>query len=70
MTTEYTEMRARLDNLEERLKARGVVDVKFHYEPNTSMKKLTEDLCTFLEAILEGKTSPAMPIGDSQRIGG
>jgi hypothetical protein len=62
-----TELKARLDNLSERLKERGVVDVKLHVDKsgNPSVDKVASDVADFIEAILDGKTKPCFGIGDS-----
>jgi hypothetical protein len=62
-----TELKARLDALSERLKERGVVDVKFHVDKsgNPSADKVASDAADFIEAILDGKTKPCFGIGDS-----
>ena len=60
--------KARLDNLQKQLEDRGVVDVKFHVDRSNGPvdgQKLAEDTATVLEAMLEGRVSPALPIGDS-----
>lgn len=62
-----TELEARLKNLEERLKERGVVDVKFHvdHSKGATAEQLATETAEFVEAILDGRTKPCFGIGDS-----
>lgn len=61
------ELNERLAALDEKLIAHGVVDVKFHADYTQSYEKLAVDAITLLEALLEGRTRPMPPIGDSVR---
>lgn len=54
----------RLMGLEQRLRERGVVDVKFHRTGNNP-QQMAEDICDALEAVLDGKTVPFNGLGDS-----
>lgn len=63
---EIAELKKRIEELEEKLKSRGVVDIKFHVEKSeVTFSCVTENVCEFLEAMLEGKTRPFKGIGDS-----
>ena len=62
---------ARVDNVERRLRERGVVDIKFFkdypgYTYLTPAEQLNA-LCDVLECVLDGRTTPAKPFGDSVR---
>jgi hypothetical protein len=66
-----TEARAKMDELEQRLRERGIVDVKFFKtEEFYTMTPLEQarDICEVIEAMLDGRYSPAPPIGDSVRV--
>ena len=67
METKLTPERgARLNQLAELLKARGVVDVKLFRDPNeTDVNVFADDTIRVLEAIIAGNTRPAGPLGDS-----
>lgn len=62
-----TELEARLKSLEERLKERGVVDVKLHVDrtKGATAEQLAADTADFVEAILDGRMKPCFGIGDS-----
>ena len=70
------ETKARLKVAQERLEERGVVDIKFAYAhsffdpPSThpSMEQRGVEIAELVEAVLDGKTSPMPPIGDSVRL--
>ena len=64
---DMNELKTRLESLEERLKDRGVVDVKFDADYSQGAEKVGNDMADVLEAVLDGKTRPALPIGDSVR---
>ena len=66
---DMNELKTRLESLEERLKDRGVVDVKFDADYSQGAEKVGNDMADVLEAVLDGKTRPALPIGDSVRNG-
>lgn len=56
--------------IEEEMKARGIVDVKFAWSPearNKGSDELARDVVKFLRACLDGRTQPAPPVGDSHR---
>lgn len=59
--------KARLDNLQKQLEDRGVVDVKFDADYSQGAEKVGNDMADVLEAVLDGKSHPALPIGDSVR---
>lgn len=61
------ELKVRLAALDEKLRERGVVDVKLHADYTQPFEKVAEDVITFLEAILDGRTRPMPPLGDSVR---
>jgi hypothetical protein len=61
-------LKARCKLLDDRLKARGVVDVKFAYGyPRSTGKTTIEQVEAIINAVLDGKFKPAAPLGDSQR---
>lgn len=63
--------RERLQNVQDRLVARGVTDIKFAWAENVHTKSLDqvcEDVATALEAYLDGKCHPLPPAGDSLRV--
>ena len=64
---DMNELKARLEGLEQRLKDRGVVDVKFDADYSQGAEKVGNDMADVLEAVLDGKYHPALPIGDSVR---
>ena len=64
---DMNELKARLEGLEQRVKDRGVVDVKFDADYSQGAEKVGNDMADVLEAVLDGKTRPALPIGDSVR---
>ncbi len=64
---DMNELKSRLDGLSDRLKERGVVDVKFDADYSQGLEKVGNDAAAVLEAMLDGRTRPAMPIGDSVR---
>lgn len=51
--------------LQDILKSRGVVDIKFHVEGNPSKLKYMEDLIEVLTAYVNGDYTEAAPFGDS-----
>ena len=62
---------ARVENCEQRMRERGVVDVKF-FKNYPEYRNLTPDqqmneLCDVIEAMLDGRYTPAEPLGDSVR---
>lgn len=60
-----------LDALSERLKARGVVDVKFTVpEPGTTFEEMADDVLLVMNGLLDGtiETTPFTGFGDSVRI--
>lgn len=59
--------KARLDNPQKQLEDRGVVDVKFDADYSQGAEKVGNDMADVLEAVLDGKSHPALPIGDSVR---
>lgn len=69
-----------LDALQEQMRERGVVDVKIAYsterlqqlreaviELDRVRKVMVDDTITFIQAVLDGKTTPHTGIGDSVR---
>ena len=64
---DLNELKARLEGIEQRLKDRGVVDVKFDADYSQGAEKVGNDMADVLEAVLDGKSHPALPIGDSVR---
>lgn len=61
----------RAANVQKRLLDRGALDIKFfktypHYTNQTPDQQMNA-LCEIIEAMLDGKYSPAKPIGDSLR---
>lgn len=63
------ETKMKLDELTQRLKDRGVMDIKFHTERREGMtdEDVARDVIEVVEAILEGRYSPAPLFGDSVR---
>ena len=63
------DVQTRLKGLEQKLKDRGVKDVKFFWGPldEKPLSQIAEDVCEVLEAVLSGNTKPLPPIGDSQK---
>lgn len=62
--------KARMEGLEQSLRERGVVDIKFHKSPEYSaLSPLDQarDICDVVEAVLDGRSTPAAPLGDSVR---
>ena len=63
----------RADKCIERLKELGVIDTKFElnmarvYEEGVTPMQILQDKIAVVEAILDGRTFPALPIGDSTR---
>lgn len=62
----------RLQRAQAELQRRGALDVKFSYNfsmfdppKNLSAEKLGSDVADMVEAVLEGRTRPMPPIGDS-----
>lgn len=66
-----TQTEARVQDIQQRLHERGVVDIKFfkQYPEYTSLSANEQmaALCDVLEAVLDGRTAPAPPLGDSVR---
>lgn len=60
----------RMKDLETKLRERGVVDIKFSktssYYQLSPLEK-AQELCDVIDCVLEGRFSPAEPIGDSVR---
>lgn len=56
-------LKSKLDELEQKLRDKGVVDVKFHidWSKNPSPETLASDLINVIEAILDGNTTPYIP---------
>ena len=65
-----TKAQMRLQAVTERLKAAGVLDVKFTLAPNSNpfrdTDRVADDLAALLEAHLEGRSTTVALIGDSQ----
>ena len=62
-----TESVNRIAEVQRRLQEAGVVDFKFFKTPDYKMLDVNaqvDSLCTVLEAMLDGKTTPAKPLGD------
>lgn len=60
-----------LDALSERLKARGVVDVKFTVpESGTTFEQMADDVLTVMHGLLDGtiETTPFTGLGDGARV--
>ncbi len=60
----------RVQNVQQRLHDRGVVDIKFFKSPEyytLSPSAQANELCDVLEAVLDGRSTPAEPLGDSVR---
>lgn len=60
-----------LDALSERLKARGVVDVKFTVpEPGTTFEEMADDVLLVMNGLLDGtiETTPFTGLGDGARL--
>lgn len=58
-------------SLFERLKARGVVDVKFTVpEPGTTFEEMADDVLALMNGLLDGtiETTPFTGFGDSVRV--
>jgi len=62
-------VRERLSAIQKRLEDAGVLDVKFATSPDGDRSKLAEEMITVLEAVLDGKYSPARPFDDSTLTG-
>jgi len=60
-------LRDRLDSLEARMKARGVVDMKFFRVPGFTPEQYGSDIADVLEAVLDGEHKPFAGCGDSVR---
>lgn len=62
--------KAKMGELENRLRERGVVDVKFFKAPEYYQRSPLEqarEICEIVENVLDGNTTPASPFGDSVR---
>lgn len=66
-SSNVAELQRDMSKLEARLKERGVVDVKFDADYSQGLEKVGRDAVAVLEAMLDGKTRLASPIGDSVR---
>jgi hypothetical protein len=60
---------ARLKRIQERLEARGCVDVKFAWgaTQDKPLSQVASEVADVLEAYLDGKTVPMRPFNDSPR---
>lgn len=62
--------KVKMKELEQRLHETGVVDIKFFKDKNYSNLSPLEqarELCEVVECMLDGRYSPAAPLGDSVR---
>ena len=60
----------RLASIQRRLKARGVLDIKFvwNIRPDAPLSHVQEDVCHVLEAYLDGRIHPLPPLGDNGAV--
>lgn len=65
------EARAKMQELEGRLRERGVVDIHFFKTPDfngLSELERSRQICEVVESVLEGRTTPFKGVGDSARL--